>query len=315
MNKSLARNANNVVVDLSNTGHMLPQNNNSINNNNGNYYGNINAMMVDNNHGQAYYDPSYQIGNTAQNNMGGYFHDYDDASISSTDTDDSCYHYSDNFFHIRYQRQLEQQPMPPQQQQQQCPSTPTRGTRGNDPAATPLINNRQPQARTNKRSSTRHYGGYGASDPFSPSPTKVQKLDVDNYENDKAAMMHSLTEHLTQEHDPFINAKQSATVTPHSASPGSLSPARQPPPVSSPASETPVWSTPKTSEAKLTIQMQPGSAIFSPNKTPSQSNKKRKQSPVSQEEESRSFAMACCRRLNKSDEDWKRKQQWTFVCK
>ena len=303
----------NNFVDSSNAELRMPQNNN--NSINGNYDGNNNTMIIGNNTAQVYYDPSYQNGgNNAQNNIGvgDYHYAYDDASISSTDTDDS-YHYSDNFFHVRYQRKLDQKPNH-RQQQQQCPLTPTRGTSGSDPAATPLINNLQPQERSEKRSSTRRYGGYSASDPFSPSPTKVHKVDSD--EIDKPVMMQSLTENFHQEHDHFGNAKESVAVTPHSVSPGSLSPVRQQlSPVPCPHLEAHVLPTPRKSETKLTIQMQPGSAIFSPTEATSQDNKKRKQSPVSQEEESRSFAMACCRRLNKSEEDWKRKQQWTFVCK
>ena len=121
--------------------------------------------------------------------------------------------------------------------------------------------------------------------------------------NSFPATMQSLTGNFDEEHVRTSCGGELAVVTPQ---PTSLE-------APSPTQRQQVF---PQNRPTLTMEMQPGSSIFSPTKIVSRSSKKRKcDASSSAGEESRSFAVACCRRLNKSEGDWKRKQQWTFICK
>ena len=275
--------------------------------------------------------------------MGGPGHGDDDGSVSSNDTDDS-YHYRDNFFHVRYQRPKKEdhhQPQPPPD----CPSTPTRGTTnhtsstvtataavaamgGGNPTVTPVINNRQPIITSTtdedyERSPIKRYGDATADDPFSPSPKRTKMEHAPPLFLDHTTTTTTTspsTSKLSLEGDVYEDAleqfsdhvtKESATVTPHAAAPPKPHHSSSPEP------------TTNTTTSRLAIQMVPGSPIFTPTKTTVTTHRKRQRpthtnnplASAAEQEESRSFALACCRRFNPSEKDWKRKQQWTFVCK
>jgi len=219
-------------------------------------------------------------------------HDFfskDDRSISPSAAEfDDGYHYSDNFYHLQYSKNHQQQ-----QQTKTCYAAATESGRHQDGSMTENypMTNAQIDGIFHCTKTSWRYGSATAEDPFSP----LNKESYNNLKGDNSTLgVVPLVERSLKNffHDSDSEYVEESAASSHSGA-----------------------AAPKTGGSQNLVR----SPIVALNSILSFRRKtkafKRPITVADPEEESRRFAMACCHRMNPCTEDWDRKQLWRFVCK